>query len=160
MIGILARLVIALLLFALTTGHAGQTASKPRGPLSLSIEPVGIADVGSDVGFVVTVTSQIASDHLRISIHPPDDMQLLSGDLLWQGSIEKRGQKTLEFNGRFSSGHSSRISVTAVLSAENNGRFARRVSFQLGPATAPKRILPEKLIWRKYRRIVEIPLKP
>jgi hypothetical protein len=62
-------------------------------------------------------------------IQPPGDMELLQGDLQWQGAITAGEPLELGFTGRFSDKHENRVAAIAVLNLGTGGNFSQRASY-------------------------------
>ncbi len=129
------RLFILLLLALFSLNCAAVQTAKPQGPLSITIEPQG--DTGGEVvSFVVTVTSRVSGNNLRVMLQPPADMELLEGELMWQGAITAGEPLELSYSGRFSTTHENRIAAIAVLNLGAGGSFSQRASFAFGVMAA------------------------
>lgn len=146
------------LLFALGCQAAPHT-HKPQGPLTVTITPEGEVVPGEPVTLVVRVSSSMASPDLQLLVHPPGDMQLVSGELQWRGAIARNGTVTLQFTGLFSDKHASTVSATAHVAAPGGGRMASRAQWRTGPQPAQKPAPQGRVIKRNGEDVVEVPLK-
>jgi hypothetical protein len=159
------RVFLLLFLSLLSLSCAAVQTAKPRGPLSITIEPLGVIS-GETVSFVITINSTTSGQNLRVMIQPPGDMELLEGELQWQGAITAGEPLELSFTGRFSSMHENRVAAIAVLNLGAGGNFSQRASYAFsagiaaGVRTMPRERKPlGREEERNGRRLQVVPLQ-
>lgn len=138
---------------------ASPVTVKPQSPLTITISPEGELTVEQPIAFMVTVTSTIASSRLRIMVHPPGDMQLVDGALLWEGGIAAGEMVTVRFVGQFSSAHPNTVNATAIFETPSGGRMAAHGRYQFGESPSRKPEAGGMIRKRDGVEIYEVPLE-
>jgi hypothetical protein len=82
-------------LCALFTTLAG---AKPLSPIQVSIMPANTPAQGQPVQFVVRATVTMDADNVHILVSVPESLQVLDGELQWQGPLSKGQETFLRFS--------------------------------------------------------------
>lgn len=140
-------LVLFVIFFFLPAAvHAGgrKPPEKPLPPLGVSISPVeeGLlpADIkpGDTVQFRVTVFSFINTKEMCIEIKLSGGVELIEGETVWTGPVEKNEERTLLLTVRAPLKGKGRIKAKAVIPASRGNFFSARASYKLGEDVAGK----------------------
>lgn len=106
-----------------------RAAAKPQSPVTVEIYPTPDSLSSETIDFVVNASSQISASQFAIVVNPPKDMELVRGELTWQGAIQAGQTKTLNFSGTFKQRSNQRILVNAIIRSPSGPRFSARDSY-------------------------------
>jgi hypothetical protein len=137
---------------------AEEQGRKPEGVLELQLLPAQQPVERDSAEFLLTVTSTLASAQLSLTLQPPQEMELLAGELSWQGAIGAGESHTLSFTGRFPVEGLYRIEATAELSGPSS-RYRAYTHYLLGEPEQEYQLLsPGYVVEEGGRRLHEVPL--
>ena len=91
------KLIINILCVSLAGVFSSLALAKPLSPVQVSITPSQPPASGQPMEFVVRATTSMDADNLRIEISVPRPINVLSGELDWQGPLLKGQEKQLRF---------------------------------------------------------------
>ncbi len=119
------------LLWSCVTAVAKPPEGKAQSPVNISIDAAQTPQLGQAVDFVISATSKFNTDSLVINVHAPKGMILNSGDLSWQGAVNRGQNKVLRFNASFTEQSQQNISVNAFVRSPSGSRFGARAEYVL-----------------------------
>jgi len=114
---------------------AEQGLGKPTTPVQISIVPETAVTAGAVCKFIITASSQLASDNFVITIIPPAGGVLLSGSQQWQGPVLPQHPVQLQVTIRMPATGESSITADATIQASDGSRLAASTEYRLSTAS-------------------------
>lgn len=142
-----------LILIALVGGEAW--AEKPGSPLTVDIKMSGKAVPGETATFDVTVTTQVDGD-LTITLLPPAGAAVVTGELLWRGTVTAHGKKRMSLSVKLPLTDEQEFRAVANITGPNGARFGAGARYSI--ATKADKHSKERHSIREGEEIVEIPV--
>lgn len=154
-------LVLLVLLSGMQAAVAEQLAIKAATPVDVSIYPVTPVSRGQASTFVVRAMSSMPSDDFSIEIIPSDGSEVLSGDLVWRGSMVPGVPRELSITLRMASDSVPMVSVNSSIHLGGEVRFAASATYsqQTQIPAAYKTLSKERKVPRKGRQVIEYRVK-
>lgn len=133
---------------------------KPQSSLHVSIVPISPISSDQPIQFEISINSKVTTSLLKLKISVPGDMQLIDGDLSWQGAINANETVVKTFTGIFSLQHNNIVSAVVSVKQEKAGHYSHRDSFQFGGNTrnkvAPQNRMNERVVNRGNKKVIEV----
>jgi len=140
---------------------AESIAVKPTTPVQISIQAESAVSSGSVASFVVRVSSSLPSDNLSIAVDLPPASDLVSGKLLWRGSIRQGEIKELRFSLQLPPQTVPAINASASIQALNGAQLAASAVYRqtLAMPAGITKTNQGRIVSRKGSAVVEFSLK-
>ena len=126
------RLPILIFMCALWATSPVAWAAKPGSPLSITLSTQQPYQTGQEVVVQIQVVSAINVDQARVNIQPPAGMELLEGELAWQGSLSASVPLQWSFRCRLPATGIHRIGASVSTAGNPAARFAAHAVIHLG----------------------------
>jgi hypothetical protein len=91
------KVLLKCLCIALCGIFSTLASAKPLSPVQVSITPSKAYSPGQPVEFVVRATVTMDTERVRVLVSVPATLNVLSGELQWQGPLLKGQQQLLRF---------------------------------------------------------------
>jgi len=107
-----------------SNAFADTAAGKPSVPVQITITPESEVTPGGVSQFLISATSQIASDSFVINIIPPKGGKWLSGPSQWRGPVLPRQAQQIRVTLRMPDTGALALEVNAGIEADDGSRMA------------------------------------
>jgi len=152
----LAALVV--IFFSLfSVAFADSASGKPATPIQISIVPESIVAKGQVAKFLISTSSEIASDAFVINIIPAKGSQWLSGPKQWRGSVLPRQAQQIHVTLRMPTSGVPTLSANAGIEAEDGSRMGASVVFSEPSAstTEQEKLKQGRVVPRQNDPVIE-----